>query len=967
LGVEHAPFVAVTDDPIGQGGPCMVNQRGDEVSSLADTIPVPASSRPEEPEADVPRRIGPYRLAHRIGEGGMGEVWLAEQLEPVRRRVALKVIKAGMETREVVARFESERQALALMDHPAIAKVYDGGTTPDGRPYFVMEYVAGIPITEHCDSQQLSTSSRLELLAEVCEGVQHAHQKAVIHRDLKPSNILVSLVDGRTQPKIIDFGIAKAIGSRLTEKTLFTELGAVIGTPEYMSPEQADSTGQDVDTRTDVYSLGVVLYQLLTGGLPFASEELRSSGYEELRRKLRETEPVRPSTKLSTLGHRVEEVARNRNTEPGALRRQLEGDLDCITLKSLEKERGRRYGTATELAEDLRRHLRHEPVLARPPSAAYRVGKYVKRHRVGVGVATGLAAILVAFAASMAIQARRTAMERDRANRERESAEKASAFLSNMLSRSKPEALGNALWKDLHQRVASAHRGRGASIEEVHSALASLDEALQGVSSTQTALHLLDEEILDRAGKTLEQDMKGEPRLASNLEMTLGATYSNLGLNAQAEQHLGRAVDLRMDTLGPEHPETLEARGKLGTIYMLEGRLAEAEKLLVRVLDAKRRRLGPEHASTLGTMKELATAYLEQGRYEEAEKLQVETLAVQRRTLGSERRETLVSMYSLASAYLRRGRYEDAERLLGEMIDGSRRVLGPGDLATLNGMNALAVVYKDLERYDDAEKLQRETLDVARQALGPEHPNTLAYLNNLAEVYGREGRYEEAEKLQREALETKRRVLGSEHPSTLNSMNNLAEVYEREGRYEEAEKLLRVGLQAQRRVLGSEHPHTLGTMNSLAEVYEREGRYEEAEKLLRVVLATQQRLVGPADVNTLETLYTLANLYNRQGRHDAAEKLAREAVTGLERNHLAQSENMGAAREALGRSLTGLGRYAEAEPELLEAERLFAAHTVQHKESAEALVTLYRGWDKSEPGRGHAAQAARWKSSADAP
>jgi eukaryotic-like serine/threonine-protein kinase len=321
-----------------------------EGSGFEDTLGLGSKASSEAaPEPDTGRRIGPYRLLQVIGEGGMGEVWVAEQLEP-RRKVALKLIKAGMDTKQVVARFESERQALALMDHPAIAKVFDGGSTPEGRPYFVMEYVAGVPITEHCDTHKLSTSARLELFAEVCEGVQHAHQKAIIHRDLKPSNILVSLVDGKAQPKIIDFGIAKATGYRLTEKTLFTELGAIIGTPEYMSPEQADLTGQDVDTRTDVYSLGVLLYQLLTGELPFTSKELRSSSYEELRRKLREVEPPRPSTKLSTLGDSAADFATNRDTNPGALRHQLEGDLDAITMKALAKERNRRYGSPTEVS-----------------------------------------------------------------------------------------------------------------------------------------------------------------------------------------------------------------------------------------------------------------------------------------------------------------------------------------------------------------------------------------------------------------------------------------------------------------------------------------------------------------------------------------------------------------------------------------------------------------------------------------
>jgi serine/threonine protein kinase len=369
-----------------------------ETGGLEDTLSVRPDPRLESPHPPESRRIGPYRLVQLIGEGGMGEVWVADQFEPVRRRVAVKVIKAGMDTKQVVARFEAERQALALMDHPAIAKVLDAGATPEGRPYFVMEYVPGVSITAHCDTHRLTTEERLTLLMQVCEGVQHAHQKAIIHRDLKPSNILVSLIDGQPQPKIIDFGIAKATGQRLTEKTLFTELGAVIGTPEYMSPEQADLTGQDIDTRTDVYSLGAILYQLLTGELPFGSADLRSSSYEELRRKLREVDPPRPSVRLAALGQGAEEAARARATDPGSLRRQLSGDLDAIVMKALEKERSRRYGTAADLAADLERHLRLVPVHARPATQRYKLKRYLQRHR---GLVLALGAVLLALSAGL--------------------------------------------------------------------------------------------------------------------------------------------------------------------------------------------------------------------------------------------------------------------------------------------------------------------------------------------------------------------------------------------------------------------------------------------------------------------------------------------------------------------------------------------------------------------------------------
>jgi eukaryotic-like serine/threonine-protein kinase len=761
-----------------------------------------------EPTSDVGKRIGPYRLLQLIGEGGMGEVWLAEQVEPVRRKVALKVIKAGMDTKQVVARFESERQALALMEHPAIARVLDGGSTPEGRPYFVMEYVAGVSITEHCDTHKLSTEERLELLREVCDGVQHAHQKAIIHRDLKPSNILVSLMDGKAQPKIIDFGIAKATGSRLTEKTLFTELGAIIGTPEYMSPEQADLTGQDVDTRTDVYSLGVILYQLLSGELPFTSKSLRSSGLDELRRQLKEVEPPKPSTKLSTLGDGADGAARNRNTESGALRKRLRGDLDAITMKALEKDRRRRYGSPSDLAADIQRHLQHEPVLARAPSTAYRMSRYVRRHRLGVIIAAGLVLLLIGFSISTTLQARRIA-------REAAAAEGVANFLTHLFDVSNPdEARGNSV----------------------------------------TA-----RELLDKAAADVDQKLADQPELRARMLGTMAKAYGGLGLFKLAESLTRRELDAWNAVSGAKRDEAvIRARANLAFDLFRLGQFKEATELARQALtQGQQAHLDSADSAILAATNSLAVMESMAGHHDEAISLFRQVFESRKRSFGPKHRQTISAELNLGIALSREKHLPEAEATLHDvlaMLDQDNR--GSEDPTRLRALASLAHVLRLEEKSDEAIAMYRQALAGTEKALGPEHPDTLTIMNNFADGLNDLGHPQEAENLARKTLDLRIRVLGADHPWTNSTRTILGTSLIHLGRSAEAEPILKQAVTSSRKAAAAHSAELTWSLLLLAEVAAQTGRPDEAFEWLSQAVDSG---ANPKDLETETYLDPLRN------------------------------------------------------------------------------------------------------------
>ena len=847
-------------------------------------------------------KIGGYRLLRVLGEGGMGIVYLAQQDEPVVREVALKVIKPGMDSKRVMARFEAEEQALALMEHPHVARVYDAGLTGSGRPYFVMEYVKGIPITEHCDQHKLTIKERLNLFLQVCHAVHHAHQKGIIHRDIKPSNILVSTEDDQAVPKIIDFGVAKATAKTLTRETLFTEQGQLFGTPEYMSPEQADMANEDIDTRSDIYSLGVLLYVLLTGTHPFDTRDLRQGGLEHVRQVICEIDPKTPSTRLTSLGEEAATVAEMRSTEISTLAKHLKRELEWIPLKAMRKERAERYRSASELADDVENYLKGVPLLAGPPGIRYRLGKFVRRNRALV---SGMAAVLIVFIAGVV----GIAIFAVKAERRRTEMQLVSDFLR-------------------------------LSVIQSHDPYYAGDKIAGGKISVRS--------VLDIVSEGLEGKFKALPGAEAEIRSTLGWAYWSHGLYKKSESHLKRAIEMNRSHRGREDPNTLRCIKTLAWVYYYDSRYNDSEPLFVEAAEGFQRVLGAEHEATLHAKTSLGTLYFVQGRFAEAEQLSGKALAIMQNKKNMEIGRLVDYLFMLGYGYRLQGRYQEAEPLITRAFEISRQKFKQKDWRTLGMRQGLGSLYWDQGRYEEAEQQLDIALTSRREIWGEHHPETLATKDSLGWLHYSRGQHEQAEKMFTEVLEAAQRL----HKATTHSMHGLGTLYLNQGRHDEAEPLLKEAVNITNELLGENNWHALHIVNTLSRLYTAQGRFVAAEKQYIETLKAQRHILGNEHPHTLASINDLAVLYTRQRQYDEATTLSKEALEGRQRklghDHPATLESM----HDIGKLYLRQGQYEKSEAKLVEAyegrkDKLGPEHP-HTLNSLKQLIQLYEAWDKPD-------------------
>lgn len=792
-----------------------------------------------EPPNAIGMRVGPYRLERRIGQGGMGAVYEARRVDgQFEQRVAIKLIRADLAGPEAARRFEQERRVLAMLAHPSIARLYDGGVAPDGRPYLVMEFIEGQPIDVFVQEHNLSLTARLDLIRRVCDAVHHAHQNLIVHRDLKPSNILVA-ADGT--PKLIDFGIAKLLEDAPPSQSTATR-GAAPLTPEYASPEQI--RGEPITIATDVYALGVVLYETLTGRRAFAFASRRP---RDIERAICESTPERPSTAVRLGARAAPAAAGSSEVRPICAARRLErllaGELDNIVLMALRKEPARRYASAAALADDLRRYQRGQTVAAHPESLGYRLRTFVRRNRTVVSAAGLIGCVL---AASTATSARFAWLEQQQRN-----------------------------LAERRQVRAETEAGRARAVADF---LINMLTAIEPANARDMDTELLRLVLFEAEGALDAIDQ--EPLVAAEIRQAIGNTYRTIGDLARAEPFLQTARAFYATTLGPNDPLTLQATGYLGALFRDQGRYDEAAPRLRRVLDAARQREGSASDAALSAEEHLALLHRLCGRFAEAEALYRHIAGAREAADGSRDPDTLRAKHNLAVLLRYADRLPEAQALHEQVLAARRDIFGDDHPATLRSMNSLAVVYRHQRRLDEAAALYAEVVAHQQAVLGPDHPETLQTRLNLAVLYRHMRDYDRAEALNRDIISALAARRGDAHPDTIKAMSNLAVLLITQERYDEAEGWLMRVAAAREAVLGAEHPDTLRTLEHIAYVQEQRGETKQAEELYRQALARFEHAQGPHDAGALRIRNRLGVLLKRQGRFDEAREQYEATIAG---------------------------------------------------------------------------------------
>ncbi len=908
----------------------------------------------DRPSERAGETIGRYVLVREIGRGGFGAVWAAEQLEPVRRSVALKIIKLGMDTRQVVARFEQERQALALMDHAHVSRVLDAGATSTGRPYFVMDLVRGEPIDAYCDNRRLTIAERLELFGQICNAVQHAHGKGIIHRDLKPSNVLVGEQDGRPHATVIDFGIAKATSPGTAYGVPMTAQTQVVGTKQYMSPEQAEGS-LDIDTRSDVYSLGVLLYEILTGSTPFERQAVGRAMFAEVRRMIREVEPEKPSSRITESGDTLPSLARARGVEPGRLGSLIRGELDWIVMKAIEKDRSRRYETASALGLDIRRLLDGEAVLAAPPSAMYRLGKLIRRNKAAVAAAAAVAGSLVAGAAAFAWQA-------DVAEQERDAARLAqSAEIKERIRAEKSEIKANAINKFLLDMLGSADMrafGREAKVsqalEKASAAVGTafkddpdVEGAVRGIlGKTYISLGMIDEAAPHvEIALALVGRVQGEESADYARRLGDRASIARLrGDDATAAAGYERALAIAVKAEGADQPLALFMRGDYANSLARLKREPEAEKLLREVLATVRRLSGRESRETLVLVNSIAVLAHKQGRLEEAETLYRESLKIGEDVLGEDEPDTQISRMNLGGLLKERGRRDEARELLEESFAGIKSAFGDLHPKTGEAAWVMGGLHFDAGRFKEARPYLEECLAIRKKYEGAGSRGVADAGLKLATALMRLGDYRQAATLEQDAIAVLTPLDGPDSRSVIDARVRHANTLVPAGRTSEAEALFAALLEQCPRVLGEDDKLAVITTNSFAVLRMSQGRFAEAEPYLKLALERGRRAQGIDHIDTLATQYNQSCVLRELGRLDEAESVGRDVLARYERTIGSAHANLAVVRGSLGETLVKLGRHDEAQNEferaVAVAKRALGAENPAFTNHARSLAAL---------------------------